>query len=63
MLKDNLARHPDDRDTLMALISFSRDSGDFAGALTYAEQLARLAPTDQGLAKLIEELRAQAAKP
>ena len=35
-LKDNLARHPDDRDTLMGLISFSRDSGDFGGALSYA---------------------------
>ena len=31
-LKDNLARHPDDRDTLMGLISFSRDSGDFKGS-------------------------------
>ena len=30
VLKDNLARHPDDRDTLLALISFSRDAGDAA---------------------------------
>ena len=29
VLKDSLARHPDDRDTLLALISFSRDAGDF----------------------------------
>jgi Flp pilus assembly protein TadD len=38
-LKDNLARHPADRDTLSALISFNRDAGDFASALAYAEQL------------------------
>ena len=43
-LKDNLARHPADRDTLSALISFSRDAGDFAGALKYAEQLAQSRP-------------------
>ena len=29
-LKDNLARHPADRDTLSALVSFNRDAGDFA---------------------------------
>ena len=42
VLKDSLARHPDDRDTLLALISFSRDAGEFGTALDYAEQLARV---------------------
>jgi predicted CXXCH cytochrome family protein len=60
MLKGNLARHPNDRDTLLALISFSRDSGDAKSALEYAERLARLVPADQGLAALIEALRRQA---
>ncbi len=46
VLKKSLARHPGDRDTLLALISFSRDAGDFATALHYAEQLARVAPND-----------------
>ena len=62
-LKDSLARHPEDRDTLLALISFSRDAGDPQTALEYAEQLARIAPTDQTIAGLIETLRQQIKKP
>jgi hypothetical protein len=62
-LAKNLARHPNDRDTLLALISFSRAGGDAAGALKYAEQLAQISPQDPGLAALIEELRRQAQKP
>ena len=62
VLTANLARHPNDRDTLLALISFSRDGGDAAGALKYAERLAQIAPQDRGLAALIEELRRQAGK-
>ena len=60
-LKENLARHPGDRDTLFALISFSRDGGDAGAALDYAEQLARITPEDRGLTALIEELRHQVA--
>jgi predicted CXXCH cytochrome family protein len=62
-LKENLARHPHDRDTLLALITFNRDGGDAGAALEYAEQLAQMAPRDRGLAALIEELRRQAGKP
>jgi hypothetical protein len=40
VLTQNLARHPHDRDTLVALIGFYRDAGNFADALRYAEQLA-----------------------
>ena len=29
VLQDSLVRHPGDRDTLLALISFSRDAGEF----------------------------------
>ena len=61
--KEDLARHPDDRDTLLALITFSRDAGDVGAALEYAEQLAQIAPQERGLAALIEELRRQAWKP
>jgi len=61
-LKGNLARHPGDRATLLALISFSRDGGDAGAALEYAEQLARIAPQDRELAALIEELRRRAGK-
>jgi tetratricopeptide (TPR) repeat protein len=63
VLKDSLARHPNDRDTLLALINFSREAGDIAGALMYAEQAAQIFPDDQALARLAEELRRQSAKP
>jgi len=59
-LKENLARHPDDRDTLMALVTFSRDAGDIGVALEYAEQLARIAPNDRDIESLIVGLRARA---
>jgi len=59
-LKDNLARHPEDRDTLGALIGFHRDAGDIGTALSYAEDLAKLEPTNTQLKSLIETLRQQA---
>jgi Flp pilus assembly protein TadD len=62
-LKETLVRHPNDRDTLSALISFSRESGDISSALEYAERLERIAPDAPGLAGLIQDLRRQAAKP
>ena len=62
-LKESLARHPGDRDTLQALMALSRDRGDFAAALDYAEQLARMAPNDIGLAAAISQLRRQAGAP
>jgi predicted CXXCH cytochrome family protein len=62
-LNENLARHPGDRDTLMALVTFSRNGGDADSALDYAERLARIAPADPNLAGLIQELRRQATKP
>jgi predicted CXXCH cytochrome family protein len=57
VLKDNLARHPADRDTLLALITFNRDGGDIGSALAYGEQLRGIMPDDPNLARLIEELR------
>jgi len=57
VLMENLARHPDDRYTLLALITFNRDSGDIGVALEYAEQLARVAPNDRTVIALIEQLR------
>jgi len=63
VLKESLARHPGDRDTLLALISFGRDAGDFATALEYAEQLVRLTPNDPNVKALIESLRSRIKKP
>ena len=59
VLKEDLTRHPNDRDTLLALISFSRDAGDPGTALEYAEQLARIAPVDPNISALIQDLRRQ----
>jgi Flp pilus assembly protein TadD len=59
VLKQCLARHPSDRDVLRALVSFSRDDGDAAAALEYAQQLARIAPSDPSVARLIEDLQRQ----
>jgi tetratricopeptide (TPR) repeat protein len=63
VLKASLARHPGDRDTLLALVSYNRDAGDIATALDYAEQLARAAPGEPGLTALIENLRRQVKNP
>jgi predicted CXXCH cytochrome family protein len=59
VLKASLAQHPDDRDILLALLSYSRDAGDFAAALAYAERLTRIMPGDPNLAALIGQLRQQ----
>jgi Tfp pilus assembly protein PilF len=63
VLKAGLARHPADRDILLALVTFSRAAGDAGAALDYAEQLARFVPDDRGLAGLIQELRRQVKRP
>jgi transposase len=63
-LRENLVRHPNDRDTLLALISFSRESGDISFALEYAERLQQIAADAPGLTGwLIQDLRRQTAKP
>ena len=63
VLRASLARYPDDRDSLLALISFSREAGDLVTALEYAQQLARIAPTDQNISKLVQDLQQQVKKP
>ena len=57
VMKENLVRHPNDRDTLSTLVIFSRDAGNIGAALEYAERLSRLAPNDRDLARLTDELR------
>jgi Flp pilus assembly protein TadD len=63
VLKENALRNPDDRDTLQALVSFSREAGDTSAALSYAQQLARIAPGDPSVAGLIDELRRLSGQP
>jgi len=60
-LKESLARHPESRDIVMAIVSFSRDAGDAATALQYAEKAARIAPEDPAIRAMVEEVRRQAA--
>jgi Flp pilus assembly protein TadD len=62
VLTENLVRRPDDHDTLLALISFTRESGDINSALKFAETLEQISPNEQGLAVLLEDLRRQATK-
>jgi tetratricopeptide (TPR) repeat protein len=56
-LEQNIARHPNDRETLIALVNFHREAGDIEAALGYAERLALISPSDQLPPDLIEELR------
>jgi predicted CXXCH cytochrome family protein len=60
-LEESLTRHPGDRDILLAIINFSREAGDIATALKYAEQLSRNAPEDQAARRLLDELRGQSS--
>jgi predicted CXXCH cytochrome family protein len=57
VLEDNLERHPGDRETLLALVNFSRASGDTASALRYAETLAAIEPDNEDLKRLIATLK------
>jgi hypothetical protein len=56
-------RHPEDRDILLALATFSRDARNFPAALDYAERLARLAPGDREITDLVARLRRSVSKP
>ena len=61
VLEASVARHPGDRDSLLALVSFARQSGDPKTALRYAEQLAKIEPGNEQLTALIKQLRAELA--
>jgi predicted CXXCH cytochrome family protein len=58
-LKDSLTRHPENHDIIIAIVSFSREAGDAATALQYAEQAYKVAPDDPTLRGIIDELRRQ----
>jgi Flp pilus assembly protein TadD len=58
-LRNNLVRHPADPDTLLGLISFGRNAGDFGTALAYAERLAQVTPGNAEVAALVASLRQQ----
>jgi Flp pilus assembly protein TadD len=49
-------RRPADREVLMALITFQRERGDFKSAISYAQQLVQLSPTDVQAKALLADL-------
>jgi Flp pilus assembly protein TadD len=59
ILKENLTRHPENRDSLLALVTFYRDAGNIAAALEYAQRLAQLAPDDRQISELVDALKRQ----
>lgn len=54
-----LAKHPNDRDTLMALISFQGNAGQLDAARDYARRLAKLEPNDPRIQVLLRQLEAK----
>jgi len=62
LLRATQARHPDDLDTLNALVSIQAEAGDARGALVYAEKMAVLMPDDPSVRRLLADLKARAAR-
>jgi len=60
-LKENLTGHPGNRDIMIAIINFSREAGDTATALQYAEKLSKTTPDDQAVRELVDALRRQSS--
>jgi predicted TPR repeat methyltransferase len=58
VIEEALTLHSNDRDLLSALVFFQRDAGNIPAALSAAEKLATIAPEDQGIQRLLLELRA-----
>jgi Flp pilus assembly protein TadD len=56
LLERGHQQHPTDRDTLTALVSIARDTGDFALALRHARELVTLNPGDVQLRALASDL-------
>ena len=56
VLEASQARHPADRDTLLALVTINRDAGRFAAALSWADRLVALDPQARTLRDEIARL-------
>jgi Flp pilus assembly protein TadD len=57
LLERTHEQHPSDRNILLGLIAFERDSGDVAAALTHARELAALEPQNPQIRTLLDDLR------
>ena len=60
LLEEAHQQHPADRNVLMALVSITRDNGNFAQALRHARELLTLDPGNAQLQALIAELEKKA---
>jgi predicted CXXCH cytochrome family protein len=58
-LKDSLIGHPENRDIIVGIASFSREAGDTETALQYAEQAIKIAPDDPTIRSLVDQLKRQ----
>ena len=61
-LERSLLRHPHDRDTLSALVAFTREQSGPRQALVYARRLAELDPTNPEVRQLVQRLEAEAPR-
>jgi Flp pilus assembly protein TadD len=57
VLEKTHKQHPTDRNVLLGLIAFERDSGDVAAALSHAQELAALEPGNPQIPALVNDLR------
>ncbi|TWA99346.1 cytochrome c3 family protein [Bradyrhizobium stylosanthis] len=57
VLRNSLQLHPNDRDVLSEAFALSRETGDTASALVYAERLSRLTPGNRQIEDLIKQLK------
>jgi len=53
-----LAKHPNDRETLMALVAFQRNAGNLGAARDYARRLAALEPENPEVRVLLQQVEA-----
>jgi Flp pilus assembly protein TadD len=57
LLEHTHKQHPTDRNVLLGLIAFERDSGDVAAALTHAQEMVMLEPNNPQIRSLVDDLR------
>lgn len=53
-----MAKHPNDRDTFMALVTFQRDAGNLGAARDRAKHLAELEPDNSQIRALLRQVEA-----
>jgi tetratricopeptide (TPR) repeat protein len=59
VLTEAQARHPGDRDILVALVEYSRQAGDRQSAIAWARKLVEMSPGDLRSRRLLESLERQ----